>query len=173
MSPDIVLLVFVSLTAGFVVIQLGKTRPRGIIPLVAGIGAAVFSYTRYSMFAGLLDQPPGMFDSQVIYLQYFWLGSILLWIVVAGWGLTRVLSSAPLSGGAGSLREHEKAVTPTPRGRKQRLRPDDGRVGTGRRYHRGEDTRPAIWRCPRAVRVGTDAKTETPDHTYLNRYCCR
>jgi hypothetical protein len=113
MPLEIVPLVFVSLTVAFVVIQLGKTRLRGVVPLVAGIGAAVFSYTRYSLFAGLLDQPAGMFDSQITYLQYFWLGSILLWIAVAGWGLTRVLS-APSSGGAGSLREHEKTVRPTP-----------------------------------------------------------
>lgn len=102
MPPEIGLLVCVSLVAAFVVIQLGKTR--GVIPLVAGIGAAVFSYTRYSNLAGLLGRLEGTFDSQITYLQYFWLGSILLWIVVAGLGLTRVLSSASPSGGAGSMK---------------------------------------------------------------------
>ena len=114
MPLEIVPLVFVSLAVAFVVIQLGKTRLRGVIPLVAGIGAAVFSYTRYSKFAGFLGQLEGFFDSQITYLQYFWLGSILLWIVVAGWGLAGLLSSAPPSGGAGNLRERVKTVTPPP-----------------------------------------------------------
>jgi hypothetical protein len=114
MLPDFAFLLSVILMAAFVVIQLGKTRRGGVIPLVAGIGAAGFSYSRYSQFSGDLGQLGGTFDTQVTYLQYFWIGSMLLWMVIAGWGLVRVLSSAHLSGVAGGLRERVRAVTAPP-----------------------------------------------------------
>jgi hypothetical protein len=114
MLLDFVVPLSAILVAAFVVIQLGKTRRGGVIPLVAGIGAAGFSYSLYSQFSGSLGQLGGTFDTHVTYFQYFWIGSMLLWMVIAGWGLVRVLSSAHRSGVAGGLRERVRVVTAPP-----------------------------------------------------------
>ncbi len=46
--------VLLSLGAALFVIQLGKSKQGGVIPLVAGVAMAIFSYTRYSSYSGFL-----------------------------------------------------------------------------------------------------------------------
>ncbi len=85
--------VLLSVVAALVVIQFGKTKQGGVIPLVAGIGMALFSYTRYSQYSGLLGQFAAAFDNSITYLQYFWLGSLMLWLAVGAWGIMRLVST--------------------------------------------------------------------------------
>jgi len=104
--------VLLSLVAALVVIQFGKTKQGGIIPLVAGAGMALFSYNRYSQYSGLLGQFAAAFDNSIAYLQYFWLGSLMLWLAVGAWGIIHLVSSG--RGVSDGLRAGVQAISAPP-----------------------------------------------------------
>jgi hypothetical protein len=103
-----------SLGAAWFVIRLGRSKQGGVIPLAAGAAMAIFSYTRYSHYSSFLGQLASAFDNSITYLQYFWFGSLVIWLSVAAWGAVRLFAAGQAGAIGTAVLESIQTVTAPP-----------------------------------------------------------